>query len=493
MFSAQTMRDWFTVDKEGLAKVLGRRGKAFAVLELIQNAWDAPGTTQVEVTLEPAPRGRTLLLVEDNSPEGFRDLTHAYTLFKESPKKVDPCKRGRFDVGEKLVLAICDWARISTTKGTLLFDRTGRHELQEKRPTGSLVRCLVRMSRREMEDALAWTRKLLPPDGILTRINGESIATRPPVATFHAKLQTEKANAAGFLRRVARRTGIRLHEPSPGEPAMLYEMGIPIVETGDKWHYDVAQKVPLTLDRESVAPSFLRDLRLAVFNQMHERIKAEEINSPWVEQVVAEKNCAPDAVRTYLDRRFSEKRVAYDPSDPEANKLAVSKGYTVVAGSMMSSGAWKNSKLAQAILPAGQVTPSPKPYSPDGPALKLAEDITAEMRDVERHAIDIAQQVLRREINVVFANDPQWAFSATYGSGQLTLNVGRLGRSWFSLSQNRREINALLIHEFGHEYSLDHLSQEYHDALCRIGAAMVEMAARPESRPAPPPAAANHA
>ncbi len=115
------------------------------------------------------------------------------------------------------------------------------------------------------------------------------------------------------------------------------------------------------------------------------------------------------------------------------------------------------------------------------------------MRDVERHAIDIAQEVLRREINVVFANDPQWAFSATYGPGQLTLNVGRLGRSWFSLSQNRREINALLIHEFGHEYSLDHLSQEYHEALCRIGAAMVEMAARPGSRPAPPPAAANHA
>ena len=50
------MRDWFTVDKDGLAKVLGRRGKAFAVLELIQNAWDAPGATQVEVTLKPAAR-----------------------------------------------------------------------------------------------------------------------------------------------------------------------------------------------------------------------------------------------------------------------------------------------------------------------------------------------------------------------------------------------------------------------------------------------------
>ena len=28
----------------------------------------------------------------------------------------------------------------------------------------------------------------------------------------------------------------------------------------------------------------------------------------------------------------------------------------------------------------------------------------------------------------------------------------------------------VLIHEFGHEYSPDHLSAQYHEALCRIGA-----------------------
>ena len=472
------MKDWFTVDKDGLAKVLGRRGKAFALLELIQNAWDAPGASQVEVTLSPAGGGRALLIVEDDSPDGFSDLAHAYTLFKESPKKADPTKRGRFDVGDKLVLALCDCAHISTTTGTLIFDKAGRRQLPQKRLQGSLIRCVVRMTKAEMEEALAWARKLLPPPGIVTRINGQAIAHRPPVATLRAKLQTEKSNAAGFLRRVERSTEVALYEPLPGEPAMLYEMGIPIVETGDKWDYDVAQKIPLTLDREAVAPSFVRDLRLAVFNHMHAQIKAEEVNSPWIEQVVAEKDCTPAAVKTYLDRRFSEKRVAYDPSDSEANKLAVSKGYTLVTGSMMSSGAWKNSKRAQAILPAGQVTPSPKPYSPDGPALKLLDQATPEMRAVEQHARAIAREVLQREISVTFANDPHWPFSATYGPGRLTFNVGRLGRNWFSLGRNRVGINKLLIHELAHEFSTDHLSEDYHDALCRIGAAMVEMAAR---------------
>lgn len=464
------MKDWFTVDKEGLAKVLGRRDKAFALMELIQNAWDAEGVSLVEVTMKPDSAGKTLLVVEDNSPEGFADLSHAYTLFKESSKKGDPLKRGRFDVGEKLVLAICDSARICTTKGTLIFDGKGRRETPHKQDSGSRVTCVLRMTREEMEEAIAWMRKLLPPFGILTRVNSVAIEMRQPVATVAARLQTEKSNAAGFLRRVERKTEVKLYETLPGEAAMLYEMGIPIVETGDKWHYDVAQKIPLTLDREGVAPSFLRELRLAVFNHMHEQVKAEEMNSPWVEQVVADKDCKPAAIQTYLDRRFSEKRVAYDPSDPEANKLAVSKGYVVVTGSMMSSGAWKNSKNAQAILPAGRVTPSPQPYSPDGPPLKLEKEITPAMRKVEQHAVGVAREILQREITVTFANDSAWPFAGTYGPGRLTLNVGRLGRKWFDLETNRVEIEKLLLHEFAHEFASDHLSHEYHESICRIAA-----------------------
>lgn len=464
------MKDWFTVDKEGLSKVLGRRDKSFAVMELIQNAWDAEGVSLVDVIIKPAGPGKTLLVVEDNSPEGFADLAHAYTLFKESPKKGDPLKRGRFDAGEKLVLAICDSARICTTKGTLIFDKNGRHQSPNGRDTGSRVTCVLKMTREEMEVASAWTQKLLLPPGIATRVNQVALETRQPLTTFAARLQTEKSNAAGFLRRVERNTEVRLFETQPGEAAMLYEMGIPIVETGDKWHYDVAQKIPLTLDREGVAPSFLRDLRLAVFNHMHEQVKAEEMNSPWIEQVVAEKDCRPAAIETYLNRRFSEKRVAYDPSDPEANKLAVSRGYVVVTGSMMSSGAWKNSKVAQAILPAGQVTPSPKPYSPDGPPLKLEKEVTAEMRKVEQRALAVAREVLKRGITVAFANDPGWPFRATYGPGRLTFNVGRLERRWFDLETNRVEIEKLLLHEFAHEFASDHLSHEYHEAICSIAA-----------------------
>lgn len=74
----------------------------------------------MSVRIEPVRgvAGRALLEVTDDSPEGFADLTHAYTLFAESAKKGDPLKRGPFNLGEKLVLAISDTVQIATTTGT---------------------------------------------------------------------------------------------------------------------------------------------------------------------------------------------------------------------------------------------------------------------------------------------------------------------------------------------------------------------------------------
>src|SRR5690242_10340310 len=102
------MKEWLSVDRAGLADVLVRRTKTFVVLELIQNAWDERGVTTVSVTLDPVPsRSAARLVVEDDAPEGFADLTHAYTLFAASSKKHDATQRGRFNLGEKLVLALC--------------------------------------------------------------------------------------------------------------------------------------------------------------------------------------------------------------------------------------------------------------------------------------------------------------------------------------------------------------------------------------------------
>ena len=114
---------WFEVDKEGLSKVVERHGIAFLLRELIANGFDAPGVTFVKVTMIPVPHAPFVkITVEDDSPEGFTQLSHAWTLYAESNRKGDSEKRGRFNIGEKLVLSRCRDAEISTTTGTVIFD-----------------------------------------------------------------------------------------------------------------------------------------------------------------------------------------------------------------------------------------------------------------------------------------------------------------------------------------------------------------------------------
>jgi len=477
------MKNWFEVDKHGLAKILERKGKEFALYELVQNAWDESGVTKIIVSLKHQGRNKALLWVEDDAPEGFKDLSHAFTLFADSAKKANPEQRGRFNLGEKLVLAISDEVSIRTKQGGIRFDADGRHNLRSQRPVGSRIECLLRMTEDECKAVESQVRKLISPQHVTTFLNGAQLERRLPLEQFAATLPTELASADGFLRRVNRETSIHLYAVLPGEAAMLYEMGIPVVETGDKWHYDIGQKVPLTLDRENVQPSFLRQVRVAVFNRMHGQLGPEDVNSEWTELAIASPDCIPDAVQTYVSKRFGEKRVSFDPSDPEANKLAVSEGYTVIHGSMMSAAAWKNAKSANAIQPAGQVTPGPKVWTgEDDPNAAVFRDWIPEskwtdgMRQIADFAQRVAEKVLARPIVVKFCSTPHHLGAASYGpGGELVFNKLRLGADWFEKGITE-EVVQLLIHEYGHEYSGDHLSVEYHEALCRIGAKLFMLA-----------------
>ena len=245
--------------------------------------------------------------------------------------------------------------------------------------------------------------------------------------------------------------------------------------------------MPLSLDRENVPPSFLRQVRVAVFNRMHDQLGPEDANSEWAGLAVASPDCAAEAVQSYLSRRFGDKRVTFDPSDPEANKLAVSQGYTVVHGGMMSAAAWQNAKSASAILPAGQVTPGPKVWTgEDNPNAIPFEDWIPEskwtdgMQAIADFAQRVSERVLSRRIVVKFCATAHHLGGASYGpGGELVFNKFRLGADWFEHGITE-DVVRVVIHEFGHEYSPDHLSAEYHEALCRIGAKLHALTRRGE-------------
>lgn len=459
-----TTASYFEVDKRGLAQILERRGKAFVVTELYQNARDE-NVSRIGIQLLPAGRGLTRITVDDDSPDGWKDLRDAWTLFSPSYKKADPTKAGRFNLGEKLVLAVAREAEIVTMQGTVRFGPEGRttsNAMPSRR--GSIFTAVIQMTAVERAEAERLVRGLLVPDHIDLTLNGERIPSRIPVVTFEASLETERSDEDGNLRPATRRGIVNVYEPLEGEKGTLYELGIPVVQTGDRWHVSVEQKVPVSLDRTGlVTPGWLRDLRAEVLNHTADLLTAEQAAEKWVAVALEDERVEAEAVKTVVTSRFGEKAVIYDPSDAEANRIAAADGYAVIHGGTFSRKAWEHVREADALAPAGQVTPSPKPFARDGDT--LTEVPLDAHRAFVAYAERFAQAVLGFVPRIRLVNNADWPFGATYGIGSgLTWNIAHS-----PTRPGTEQVDHLLIHEYAHHYG-SHLSKQYDRALSELGA-----------------------
>ena len=486
-----TSKNWFEIDRKGLAKLIERRGKVALINELIANALDAEGTTSVVVELFPEEGvPHATVLVRDDSPDGFADMSHAWTLFAESNRKAYATKRGRFNLGEKLVLALCVEASIISTKNAVLFDARGRTLTRHRREKGTEFQGIARITRAELEEIKIQVRQIIPPPGVTVVVNGEALPARTPIRTIEAKLQTEIADEEGVLRRSVRKTTLEIYEVLPGETATLYELGMPVVETGDKWHVVVGQKTPLTIDRDNVPPAYLRDVRTHVVNTMHDKLAEADAGSTLVNEALADEDASPEAVTRALDLKYGEKRAIWDPSDPEANMNLVSQGYTLIKGGQLTADQWANVKRHDAAKtrPAGQVAPTKKAlFGPDGKDTWVPrEKWTRAIRAVVAYSADVCRALTGSRVEVSVLSDVTESWTACYGSQGLVFNLGRLGHDFFGkcilttpathLFCASDGLNELLIHELGHHAESNHLDERYHDALCGLGAKLTRLA-----------------
>jgi hypothetical protein len=481
-------KPFFEVDRAGLAALQARRGKGFIVLELLQNALDED-VSEVQLELAPVP-GRPLVRVRvsDDSPEGFRELAHAYTLFADTRKRADALKRGRFNLGEKLVLACCETARIETTSGTVSFDAGGRHEQpRRRRDRGSVFEGILRMTRAELTDALAQAESVLVPEGVTVTINGRALEARTPLREFDAALPTEVQGSDGAMRRSERRCRVRLLAPLAGERPHLYELGLPVAGIPGRWHLDIGQKVPQGMERDAVSATYVRRVLTAALGVAHDLLEPEDARAEWVGESLGTGKLPAAAVESIVTGRYGELCVSADPSDPEGTKLATSRGFVVVPSGAFTSTQWEAVRTAGALKPAGQVTPSPRPYSddPDAPVRRELPDeqMTAGMQSVAALVERLVPRLLGEtvRVDVVFIDDAAVPARAVFGRRNdrrclFEFNVAHLGASFFDGIPARGKVISLVIHELGHWWSGDHLAEAYHAALCELGAALVKLA-----------------
>ena len=492
--SSATASSWLEVDIHGLRRTLERKGKAWAVFELVQNSWDTEAT-QVDVTLT---RPKTIdgqsistLICKDNDPDGYRNLDEAHTLFASSSKKADPTKRGRFNAGEKQVLAMCESAKVTSTTGQVIFSANGkRRETDEvKTEAGTIFEGKIEMSEAEWEQVGKKVQLLIPP--ITTTYNGVEVVDRMPLRTFEEQLPTEIANERGVLTPRKRTTEVRAYRPQDGEQPHLYERGIPVVPIDGKYHVSVEQKVPLNMDRDNVTPHYLKTIHTVILNNLHDDLTEEEASATWVTTAVGNTDrIKPEAAATYIKKAFGEKAAIKDYRDPGSIKETESRGWNNITPSALSPEVRDTIKKHGLLKKTSDICPTETPTkAPD--TVISPSDYDTDQEEYVRLIKTVAPLLIGHKVNVEIVDDDNSMFRgcflndaasnttkgrANFKPGSFLFEINVAYHDTSNWEQNYR----LLIHELAHHHPLcqnnDHLKCEFYETVNAIGAKLAILA-----------------
>ncbi|MEK6829387.1 MAG: ATP-binding protein [Nanoarchaeota archaeon] len=469
-------KTWFEVDKKGLKELQEGKPITYLMRELIQNALDED-ITQCNIHIE-YERGRVQISVEDDSPVGFKDITDSYTLFRTTQKRKDAGARGRFNLGEKQVFAICDTAEIITTTGGVLFDKDGRHSKHKRREKGSIITVSLRMKREEFEECFNYCSDILVPKGIIMNVTCRDglaefstiVEHIEPHKSFEAKLQTELLDESGEfpkIRKMTKSTQVNIHKNHG--VSFLYELGLPVCEIDCEFSIDVQQKIPMSADRDKVEQKYLKELYGMVLNNTIDEIKQESSSEMWVREATGSSSIDDKVVDQVIEKRWGDKVAIANPFDPNANDEAISRGYKVINSWEIGGDERDKIKSLGTIFSTstlfGKTSQPPRYVAP-----------SKEQEKVGEWTKKVAKDMLGIILSVSYVNNPESNTLADYGRdggnrGSLRFNVGKLGNSYWILENKVvcEKMLDLIIHELGHCRG-NHTDHAYHECITMLGA-----------------------
>ena len=480
-------KERFAVSAEGLRQLNAKRPAWSLVKELIQNSWDeAPEATRCDVRIEAAGTGRTRVSVEDDGP-GFAEISHAWTLMADTPKRSDPTKRGRFNLGEKEIIAVAVEAEIETAGTTVSFPAAGgRTTAPNSRTRGTRVRVTMPWSAKEADELRRQLRRFRPTDCGLT-IDGEETARREPLAVRETTLRTLIQQGPGLpVSDTRRKTRIDILERADGDTAWIYEMGIPIQPTTLPYDVDVQQKVPMPPNRNTVSPGYLQDIATETVNAMHPRMNAEAFSESWVRTAVEDERVEDAAVQAVKDNRYGKQAVLWS-SDTDANMRAAEAGYQVIHPKALSQRERKvmtaRAGLRSAKKKFGREEEEQRPSESN----EVRKSFTAWLMRIAK--------VLDLTPRVVYVTAPEATFiaqcSAEPSDPEVTINTSFCSDGW--LAGRGPEQLELVIHELAHAIAASPMEHgpRWGSACAAAGARVADAIARGDlaydagKRPAP--------
>jgi len=430
--------------------------------------------THCTIKLKPIPHTRKIHVEVEDDGAGFQNLDDAYTLFRTTPKRGQPGVAGRFNLGEKELMAVALEGGIETTCGTVHFPVDGGRKVYPKRrrERGTRVWAVLKVDgdRDEaLEACVEMLMRLIPPEGLRVvlhtpRGDYQLEPLLSPVATARASLPTVLQRIPGGpMEQLWRTTDLVIYAFDDDE-AWLYELGCPVQKLACAYSVDVRQKVPMPPERDTVSDTYLKDIYAAVANAMAAQELDFEavVGDTWIKAALEDATTTTEAVQQIVRARHGD-RVALWSSNQEANELAVEAGYALIglrALSVAERAAYERAGVVHSADIFGR-TPAPADYV----------EPTEAMLRVAKHAKRLASLLLDQEVSVNFYSQAGNSNLADFAPQTyvLSFNVANLPEAWFD--KITPDVTGLVLHELAHASSdgqhLPH-GKEYIDRLSTL-------------------------
>lgn len=468
----------FEVSTEGMKELQEGREPWQLAKELVSNSWDEKATRCV-VNLRSETAMTAYISVYDDGP-GFADIADAWTLMKHTGKRLNPEVRGRFNIGEKEILAVAQEARITTAGKVIDFPKGGgRHVRKDpKDMKGTLVEVWITWGTKQVKEVATKLSQMLPPPGIEYLVNGFLVEPQAPYKVTEAVLDTVLQAMPGEPIRTTRRLAkVELYRNPNGDPSRLFEMGVPVQDIACPYSVNVLQKIPLPPNRDVAKASYLQDIYTIVLNEVADEV--QDAAAAWVRTATEDSAVLPEAVKTIIKKRFGDKVVLWS-SNGRSNDAALAAGYELVKGQTLSA---KEREVFASIgvQHSSEAFPHrggnvPKEYYPD-------DKLTDKMKAIKQYAKQLHRALIEEEVTVRFYCDIHDRDAANYSKNEINYNIGRLGKAWFEegceLVDGHYEfgwgVTAINLHEFAHTRGIGH-EPCYYQSLEDLAGQAVHMA-----------------
>ena len=467
----------FTVDMLGMQQLHQQRKPEQLVKELVQNVFDEEETSNCKVTIQRQKAG-VRIIVEDNGL-GFSNVSDAYTLMGDTPKRMNPERRGRFNMGEKEVICVATWATVETVGFTVEFpEGGGRQVKRNQRRRGTRITAMMPWEDQETEQLIQRMKMIRPPEEISYSVNGERVCREPELKIGRMELDTVVQDAPGSpMRTTRRRTNIHIL-PKSEDSGWIYEMGIPIQEIEANYSVDVMQKVPMPPNRDTVSEAYLKKIYTEILNIMHDQMLPEYFSESWVRAGVENRAVEADSVKTVIQNRYGDRVVTWS-SNTDANMKATDEGYQVLHPRSLGKAELENMRNLGELKSANEL------FGRDNEETNTTIVEPGDpVRDAFAEWVRTLGRMAEKEVTVIFTHNysKQIASCAMNTENpEMRFNTHHLSQEFFS--GRRKEQLDLVIHELGHAEMDGEMSHgpRWGEACCRVGS-MIAMGLAAESQ-----------